>query len=145
MRNTHIRDFFLIREFSVVENVMIPGLNSLGMFNWFGGKRELRKKAESLLADVGIADKAHYDVRKLSGGEKQRVAIARALINDPIVVLCDEPTGNLDEDTEEGIKGLFSDLNKKTNTAFVIVSHNTGLLEICSRRYRLTHGKLAQQ
>jgi lipoprotein-releasing system ATP-binding protein len=136
------QEFFLIKEFSVRENVMIPALNTLHVWEWFPRKKEFRQRADRILEDVGLKGREKSDIRNLSGGEKQRVAIARALINEPDVIFCDEPTGNLDEDTEEGIKSLFRDLNENKQTTIVIVSHNNSLLEICKKRFHLTHGKL---
>lgn len=138
------QEFFLIKEFSVCENVMIPALNRAGALQWFLRNKDTRKKAEAILAEVGLSERIDYNVRKLSGGEKQRVAIARAFINDPDMILCDEPTGNLDDDTEEGIKDLFSRLNKDLNKTFIIVSHNNSFLEICTTRLHLSHGKLVE-
>jgi ABC-type lipoprotein export system ATPase subunit len=138
------QEFFLIKEFSVVENVILPALNGLKMWEWFQGRRRLKKDAEAILQKVGLGDRANSDVRKLSGGEKQRVAIARAMINNPEVIFCDEPTGNLDEETEAGIKEVFQKLNADQGTTFIIVSHNNSLLKICTRRYHLTRGHLEE-
>ena len=138
------QEFFLIREFSVIENVMMPALNTLSFLTWRTKKAQLKKRAQELLDTVGIGNKTHANVRQLSGGEKQRVAIARALIQSPDLVLCDEPTGNLDEETEAGIRDLFLTLNKEHNTTFLIVSHNQTLLNICSKTYKLSLGKLTE-
>jgi len=138
------QEFFLIKEFTAAENVLIPLLEGVRAWEWGRRMKEYRERAERLLADVGLAGMGTRDVRELSGGEKQRVAVARALVNDPDIVLCDEPTGNLDEETEEGIKELFLALNREKGTTFLIVSHNMSLLGICSRRYRLSRGRLEE-
>ncbi|MFH1708089.1 MAG: ABC transporter ATP-binding protein [Planctomycetota bacterium] len=146
LRNTHLgfvfQEFFLIREFNAVENVMLPALAGLRAWQWFGGWARLHKRAADLLGLVGLGDRVASDVGQLSGGEKQRVAIARALINGPAVILCDEPTGNLDKETETGIKDVFRRLSTEQGTTFVIVSHNPSLLEICTRRLVLKLGRL---
>lgn len=139
------QEFFLIREFNVIENVMIPVMSTFRVWEWFPKKRSLTGKAGDILDEVGLGDRRTTDIRKLSGGEKQRVAIARALVNDPDIIFCDEPTGNLDEDTEEGIKNLFVKLNTHRDTSLIIVSHNESLLEICTRRFHLTRGKLEEK
>ncbi len=148
IRNTNVgfvfQEFFLIKEFNVLENIMIPGLTGGFFWQWWGRKKKVKERAVSLLAEVGLAGREQSNVRKLSGGEKQRVAIARALINEPSIVFCDEPTGNLDEDTELEIKDLFEKINAHLKTTFIIVSHNNSLLEICTRRYHLTHGHLEE-
>jgi len=138
------QEFFLIREFNVIENVMIPVMSSFHAWEWLAKKKSLISRAAGILDEVGLGDRRTADIRKLSGGEKQRVAIARALISNPDIIFCDEPTGNLDEDTEEGIKNLFVRLNIHRDTSLIIVSHNESLLEVCTRRFHLTRGKLEE-
>ena len=98
---------YLMSEFTALENVMIPAL-----LNNFKNKKEIEKEAKELLEIVGLADRMKHKPNQLSGGEKQRVAIARAMINKPKLILADEPTGNLDEDTGELIFSLFRKINK---------------------------------
>lgn len=139
------QEFFLIKEFNVIENVMIPVLNTLNTLEWFLKKKSCFSRAAAILSEVGLEERGTTDIRKLSGGEKQRVAVARALINDPDIIFCDEPTGNLDEKTEHGIKQLFRELNTNRKTTLIIVSHNESLLEICTRRFHLSRGRLEKK
>ena len=101
---------YLMSEFTALENVMIPAL-----LNNFKNKSEIEKEAKELLEIVGLAERMTHKPNQLSGGEKQRVAIARAMINKPKLILADEPTGNLDEDTGEMIFSLFRKINKERN------------------------------
>ncbi len=109
--------YYLVPELTAIENVMLPGL--------VRGKRRsaLSGRARELLEQVGLAERLNHRSAELSGGEQQRVAIARALFNEPQVVLADEPTGNLDERTSEGIQQLIWRLNRDRGTTFVIVTH----------------------
>lgn len=112
----------LLPEFNAIENVMIPAL--------IGGvsSRDARSKALSLLEAVGLSGRLEHKPSELSGGEQQRVAIARALLNKPQVILADEPTGNLDAETAEGILNLLCSLNS-SGTAVVMVTHNMSILD----------------
>ena len=105
---------YLMSEFTALENVMIPAL-----LNNFKNKAEIEKEAKELLEIVGLAERMKHKPNQLSGGEKQRVAIARAMINKPKLILADEPTGNLDEDTGELIFSLFRKINKEHNQRFI--------------------------
>lgn len=109
---------YLMSEFTALENVMIPAL-----LNNFKNKTEIEKEAKELLEIVGLAERMKHKPNQLSGGEKQRVAIARAMINKPKLILADEPTGNLDEDTGELIFSLFRKINKEHNQSIVVVTH----------------------
>lgn len=126
----------LLHEFSALENVLMPIR--------IRRKPDLRdrERARAILADVGIADRALHKPSELSGGERQRVAIARALINEPRLVLMDEPTGNLDARTSEQIQGLIGSLNASSGSSFVIVTHNERLAQAMPTRYRLHGGEL---
>jgi lipoprotein-releasing system ATP-binding protein len=126
----------LLPEFTALENVMIPG---------FIGKKNpdaLQKKAQELLAFVGLSDRTHHKPNALSGGEQQRVAIARALINDPLLILADEPTGNLDTKTSEEIHQLLLGLKNKFNPAIVLVTHNPTLSNLCDCNYLMKDGQI---
>jgi lipoprotein-releasing system ATP-binding protein len=125
----------LLPEFSAIENVMMPAL--------IAGKRkeEAQTLAAELLKNVGLAEREQHRPSELSGGEQQRVAVARALVNNPRVVLADEPTGNLDRKTSEEVHDLLWELNERMNQTFVIATHNEGLAQRCDRIIKLADGQ----
>ena len=128
---------YLMSEFTALENVMIPAL-----LNNFKNKAEIEKEAKELLEIVGLAERIKHKPNQLSGGEKQRVAIARAMINKPKLILADEPTGNLDEDTGEFIFSLFRKINKEHNQSIVVVTHARDLSQVTDRQIYLKRGVL---
>ena len=128
---------YLMSEFTALENVMIPAL-----LNNFKNKKEIEKEAKELLEIVGLAERMKHKPNQLSGGEKQRVAIARAMINKPKLILADEPTGNLDEDTGEMIFSLFRKINKERNQSIVVVTHARDLSQVTDRQIYLKRGVL---
>ncbi|WYE00806.1 ABC transporter ATP-binding protein [Fusobacterium vincentii] len=128
---------YLMSEFTALENVMIPAL-----LNNFKNKSEIEKEAKELLEIVGLAERMKHKPNQLSGGEKQRVAIARAMINKPKLILADEPTGNLDEDTGELIFSLFRKINKEHNQSIVVVTHARDLSQVTDRQVYLKRGVL---
>ena len=128
----------LLPEFSALENAMMPGLIK-GL-----GKKKARKAAESILVKVGLKDRLFYRVGKLSGGEQQRVALARALVLKPVVLLADEPTGNLDKKNSEQVHELLLELNREFCVTLVIVTHNMELASYMSRRATIIDGKLVE-
>ena len=128
---------YLMSEFTALENVMIPVL-----LNNFKNKAEIEKEAKELLEIVGLAERMKHKPNQLSGGEKQRVAIARAMINKPKLILADEPTGNLDEDTGELIFSLFRKINKEHNQSIVVVTHARDLSQVTDRQIFLKKGVL---
>ena len=128
---------YLMSEFTALENVMIPAL-----LNNFKNKTEIEKEAKKLLEIVGLAERMKHKPNQLSGGEKQRVAIARAMINKPKLILADEPTGNLDEDTGELIFSLFRKINKEHNQSIVVVTHARDLSQVTDRQIFLKKGVL---
>lgn len=128
---------YLMSEFTALENVMIPAL-----LNNFKNKVEIEKEAKELLEIVGLAERMKHKPNQLSGGEKQRVAIARAMINKPKLILADEPTGNLDEDTGELIFSLFKKINKEHNQSIVVVTHARDLSQVTDRQIFLKKGVL---
>jgi len=126
----------LLPEFTALENVMIPGL--------IGGRsrKETRRRAEELLAFMGLSERADHKPSELSGGEKQRVAVARALINDPAVVMADEPSGSLDSANKAELHRLFFDLRDRLGQTFVIVTHDEELARTTDRTIHLRDGKI---
>ncbi len=127
----------LLSEFTALENVCVPG-RIMGKT-----EHECRERAEMLLETVGLKDRLKHLPRELSGGERQRIAIARALMNNPDLVLADEPSGNLDEANSEKLNELIGELNQKFNQAFLIVTHDEKLASFAKRRV-VMHGGLIQ-
>lgn len=125
----------LLPEFSALENVMMPRL--------IAGEEisSIKEKTQQLLMEVGLGDRAHHKPGELSGGEQQRVAVARALINDPQIVIADEPSGNLDYATGEELHNLISELNQRKGQTFIIATHNQLLAQRAHRIIRLVSGK----
>jgi lipoprotein-releasing system ATP-binding protein len=140
LRNRQIGFVFqfhhLLREFTAVENVMLPLL--------IGGtsKREARDRAHVLLKQVGLSERGTHRPSELSGGEQQRVAVARALANRPIVLLADEPSGNLDTHTAEQLHDLFFQLRDEHGVAMVVATHNHELADRADRVLQLREGRL---
>ncbi|MBR5929160.1 MAG: ABC transporter ATP-binding protein [Prevotella sp.] len=137
-RNTHIGFVFqfhqLLPEFTALENIMIPA--------YIAGKSrsEAKKRAMELLQFMGLTDRASHKPNELSGGEKQRVAVARALVNNPAVILADEPSGSLDSKNKAELHQLFFDLRDKFGQTFVIVTHDEELASITDRTIHLRDG-----
>ena len=127
----------LLPEFTALENAMMPALIRRV------ARGEARRRAEEVLGLVGLAERLEHKPGELSGGEQQRVALARALCLEPRVLLADEPTGNLDPQTAEGIHALLSDLNRRLGLTAVVVTHNERLAAALPRRVRLLAGRLA--
>ena len=126
----------LLPEFSALENVMMPMLIANK------SRKVSQNKASALLEQVGLGARLEHRPSQLSGGERQRVAIARAMANDPACVLMDEPTGNLDEKTANEIQALIQNLKVELNMAFLIVTHDEGMLDWMDSAYRLHFGKI---
>jgi len=123
---------YLLPEFTALENVMLPGLEKKE-----NSRFEIKNRAIELLELVGLKDRLHHYPSELSGGEKQRVAIARALINNPKIILADEPTGNLDEHNSKNINELFLKINKEKKQSIVIVTHSKELADIAKIKYKV--------
>ena len=128
---------YLLPEFTALENVMLPAL-----LNNFNDKKNIEEKAKKILDSVGLKERYNHKPNQLSGGEKQRVAVARALINDPKIILADEPTGNLDEETSNEIHNLFRKINRENNQTIIVVTHSRELANITDKRYSVKNGKL---
>ena len=124
----------LLPEFTALENVMIPALIA-GV-----SSKEAHERAMKILDFMGLVDRASHKPNELSGGEKQRVAVARALINDPAVILADEPSGSLDTHNKEDLHQLFFDLRDRLGQTFVIVTHDEGLAKITDRTVHIVDG-----
>lgn len=139
-RNTHIGFVFqfhhLLPEFTALENVCIPG--------WIAGRKrkEVIERAEELLSILGLKDRGEHKPNELSGGEQQRVAVARALINNPSIVMADEPTGNLDSANAKELHNLFIDLRNRFQQTFLIVTHNEELAQMSDRILHMKDGRI---
>lgn len=134
--------YHLLPEFTALENVMISAMIYYNVWEWHKHQAEIQKRAIELLNKVGLSQRLSHRPEQLSGGERQRVAIARALIMNPKIVLCDEPTGNLDEDTSLTIQNLIWQLNAQMGQTFVIVTHEERMARRGDRVFRLEYGHL---
>ena len=139
-RNTTLGFIFqfhqLLPEFSALENVCIPG------FIKKTNKADVEKRAKELLAFLGLTSRENHKPNELSGGEQQRVAVARALINNPAIILADEPSGNLDTESAENLHNLFFKLRDKFGQTFVIVTHNKDLAAMADRKLIMQDGTI---
>jgi putative ABC transport system ATP-binding protein len=121
--------------YSALENVALPLI-------YAGVEREQREeRAEKVLEQVGLSDRMKHNPNELSGGQRQRVAVARALVNEPSIILADEPTGNLDSRTSSEIMGLIDDIHQKGNT-IILVTHEDEIAERARRRIKLRDGRI---
>lgn len=127
--------YHLLPEFDALENVLLPAL-----FKSWRERNSAYVYAQSLLDKLGLSERLHHKPNQLSGGEQQRVAIARALINKPRLLLCDEPTGNLDSESGRNILNLLKEFNKESQTTVVLVTHDKDIAAVADRRIFLKDG-----
>ncbi|MEK7296319.1 MAG: ABC transporter ATP-binding protein [Planctomycetota bacterium] len=134
--------YHLLPDFTALENVLLPSLIGNAFSHWKNVKKERRDRAVSLLDRVGLGNRLQHKPSQLSGGERQRVAITRALINEPELLLCDEPTGNLDTKTGQEIRELLWNLNETLNQTIVVVTHDEKIAANAGRVIRITDGRI---
>jgi len=136
--------YHLLDELNVLENVFLPAMAGKGVFGWLSTRRWAKARARELLDQLGLSERTKHKPYQLSGGERQRVAIARALMNEPRLLLADEPTGNLDLATGDGILRVFEKLNSKGQT-IVMVTHNERIAQKAGRIVTLADGKITKR
>jgi len=139
-RNRHVgfvfQDHHLLPQCSVLENVLVPTLVAAN------GHEDVERRARGLIDEVGLGPRLRHRPHELSGGEKQRVALARALVQQPTLVVCDEPTGSLDQAAAETVSNLLLDLHRRHRTILIVVTHNLDLADRMGTRYRLNDARL---
>ncbi|MEO0531748.1 MAG: ABC transporter ATP-binding protein [Planctomycetota bacterium] len=149
LRNTELGMIFqayhLLPELTAVENVLAPAMIRYGALAYLGKRAALRERAKSLLTRVGLGQRLTHKPRELSGGEMQRTAIARALMNEPRLLLADEPTGNLDAATGDGVLELLRDLNHNDGLTVVMVTHDRSIAAMADRTVTLVEGRVANE
>ena len=137
--------YYLLPEFTALENVCIPAVIAGSKSRAAVSGRSARKaRATDLLARVGLSHRLDHQPNQLSGGERQRVAIARSLMNQPRIVFCDEPTGNLDSKSAGGIHALLQELNESLNQTVVVVTHEVAMAEVARTQLVMVDGKMAE-
>jgi lipoprotein-releasing system ATP-binding protein len=132
--------YHLLPELTTLENVLAPLMIGMGWWSWLWSRSTAREEASELLATVGLGHRLHHKPSELSGGEMQRAAIARALIGKPKLLLADEPTGNLDQETGNGVLELLQKINRDEGLTIVLVTHDEKLAMQCDRIVRLVQG-----
>ncbi|MBS0488931.1 MULTISPECIES: ABC transporter ATP-binding protein [unclassified Phenylobacterium] len=130
----------LLPDFSALENVALPAAAPAG-----GISKSIRARSTELLGRVGLEDRMDFRATRLSGGQKQRVAIARSLINGPLLVLADEPTGNLDRESADQVLSLMREMNRQDGVTFLICTHDEHVASQCSRRIVLVDGRVGSE
>ena len=134
--------YHLLPEFNALENALMPQMVRHNFLSWLGNSTAIKKSCRELLKKLGLGERMAHKPSELSGGEQQRVAIARALAGEPMVLLADEPTGNLDEKTGREIFDILADLNKTKKQTLIIVTHDMELAQKAHRIMMLKEGKL---
>ncbi len=155
LRNKHFGMIFqayhLLPELTAIENVLAPAMIRHGVFSYWANKKQLKERAAELLDLVGLSHRVKHKPRELSGGEMQRTAIARALMNEPRLLLADEPTGNLDQATGEGVLELLHQLkeekwlNQEHGLTVVMVTHDNSIAQSADRMVTLVDGRVQQE
>lgn len=133
--------YHLLDELNVLENVLMPAMAYSSTIGWMAKRSRCRARAVNLLDRMGLAERMKHRPYQLSGGERQRVAIARALINEPRILLADEPTGNLDWERGQEILSIFNELNREGQT-IILVTHDYRVAQLSDRSIRLENGKI---
>jgi len=134
--------YHLLSELNVLENVALAAMVDSSVLGWIGQRGEHRKRAEALLARLGLGDRLKHKPKELSGGERQRVAIARALINQPKILLADEPTGNLDSKTGGHILDVLRETNRELGQTILMVTHDSTIAQQADQVLHLRDGRL---
>ncbi|MCY2982290.1 MAG: ABC transporter ATP-binding protein [Planctomycetota bacterium] len=134
--------YHLLPELTLLENVIAPAMIGQSIFSYFRNRSAILKRAKELTEMVGLSHRLHHKPCELSGGEMQRTAIARALVTSPKLLLADEPTGNLDQESGHSILQLMRDLNRDTGLTIVMVTHDENIAQQCDALVRLKGGKL---
>ncbi|MGE3173587.1 MAG: ABC transporter ATP-binding protein [Planctomycetota bacterium] len=144
LRHRHVGFVFqfyhLIPELTALQNVLLARMMQLSVLRYWAQRGAIRAAATTLLRDFGLGERLDHRPSELSGGERQRVAIARALLAEPRVILADEPTGNLDSETADGVMDLLFRINRERQLAFLLVTHNEDVARRCHRVVRLKDG-----
>jgi lipoprotein-releasing system ATP-binding protein len=133
--------YHLLDELNVMENAILPAMTGTSILGWLAIRNGVKKRAAELLDRLGLGSRLKHKPYQLSGGERQRVAIARALMNQPVLLLADEPTGNLDSATGNGILEVFDELNKAGQT-IMMVTHDSRIAQRAKRTVRLADGRI---
>ncbi len=136
--------YHLLPELNTLENVLVPQMIAHSAWGWWGRRKVLRRRAGELLGRVGLGHRQRHRPRELSGGEMQRAAIARALVNQPRILLADEPTGNLDAASGREIMALLRDLNRADGLTIIMVTHNLDIVAGSDRVVRLVDGRVEE-
>jgi len=136
--------YHLLPELSTLENALVPHMIGHSLWSWLGQRRVIRRRGEELLDRVGLGHRLRHRPRELSGGEMQRAAIARALVNQPRILLADEPTGNLDAANGKEVIRLLRDLNRQDGLTIIMVTHNLDLVAGTDRVVRLVEGRVEE-
>jgi lipoprotein-releasing system ATP-binding protein len=136
--------YHLIPELTAVENTLLPSMMHRGHLRWRREKRDLRERALGILGELGLSDRLRHRPSQLSGGERQRVAIARAMMNEPQILLCDEPTGNLDPETSRNVARALWEMKDRRGQTMLLVTHDERLAGRADRVLRMGEGKLLE-